>query len=61
VKKDKLNWTQLIDTKAWNSPVAAAWDVNSIPATFLIDQEGNVVARNLMGAALESGIDKLLK
>jgi hypothetical protein len=41
--------------------VAAAWDVNSIPATFLIDQEGNVVARNLMGAALESGIDKLLK
>jgi hypothetical protein len=27
----------------------------------LIDQEGNVVARNLMGAALESGIDKLLK
>lgn len=61
VKKDKLNWTQLIDTKAWNSPVAAAWDVNSIPTTFLIDQEGNVVARNLMGAALESGIDKLLK
>ena len=61
VKKDKLSWLQLIDIKAWNSPVAAAWDVNSIPSTFLIDQEGNVVARNLMGSALEAGIDKLLK
>lgn len=40
--------------------MAAAWDVNSIPATFLIDQEGNVIARNLMGTALESGINKLL-
>ncbi|MBM3412287.1 MAG: TlpA family protein disulfide reductase [Bacteroidetes bacterium] len=61
VKKDKVSWTQLIDKKAWDSPVAAAWDVYSIPTTFLIDQEGNVVARNLMGAALESGINKLLK
>jgi len=60
VKKDKLSWLQLIDKKAWNSPVAAAWDVNSIPSTFLIDQEGNVVARNLMGSALESAINKLL-
>ena len=60
VKKDKLSWLQLIDQKAWNSPVAAAWDVNSIPATFLIDQEGNVIARNLMCTALESGINKLL-
>jgi len=61
VKKDKLSWLQLIDIKAWNSTVAAAWDVNSIPSTFLINQEGNVVARNLMGSALEAGIDKLLK
>lgn len=61
VKKDKLSWVQLIDKKAWNSPIAAAWDVNSIPSTFLIDQEGNVIARNLMGSALESGIDKLIK
>lgn len=61
VKKDKLSWLQLIDKKAWNSQVAAAWDVNSIPSTFLIDREGNVVARNLMGPALEAGIDKLLK
>jgi len=60
VKKDKLSWLQLIDIKAWNSTVAAAWDVNSIPSTFLIDQEGNVVARNLMGSALESAINKLL-
>lgn len=60
VKKDQLQWTQLIDLRAWNSPVANAYDVLTIPATFLIDQEGNVVARNLSGDVLEKSIKALL-
>jgi peroxiredoxin len=60
VKKDQLQWTQLIDLRAWNSPVANSYDVLTIPATFLIDQEGNVVARNLSGDALEKSIRALL-
>ena len=60
VKKDRLDWTQLIDVKAWKSEVAAAWDVNYIPASFLIDQEGNIVADHLEGRELEILIAKLL-
>lgn len=60
VKRDRLSWIQLIDTKAWKSEVAAAWDVNFIPASFLIDQEGNIVADHLEGIELERAIAKLL-
>ena len=56
IKKDGLTWLQVIDLKAWDSPVAAAWDVNAIPASFLIDREGNIVAHHLAGKELEAAI-----
>jgi len=61
IRTDGLNWTQLVDTTAWNSPVAKAWDVLGVPNSFLIDPEGNVVARNLHGSELEKKIEELYK
>jgi len=34
--------------------------VRSIPATFILDEKGNVIAKNLRGPALESKISELL-
>lgn len=59
IKKDKLSWVQLIDKKGWNSPLVTEWGINSIPASFLIDQEGNIIAKNLVGEALENAINAL--
>jgi peroxiredoxin len=61
IRKDGLKWIQVIDLKAWDSPVAAAWDVNAIPANFLIDCEGNIVAHHLAGKELESAIAQALE
>ena len=61
IRKDGLKWRQVIDLKAWDSPVAAAWDVNAIPANFLIDREGNIVAHHLAGKELEEAIARELK
>ncbi len=61
IRKDGLKWRQVIDLKAWDSPVAAAWDVNAIPASFLIDREGNIVAHHLAGKDLEEAIARELK
>jgi len=61
IRKDGLKWRQVIDLKAWDSPVAAAWDVNAIPANFLIDREGNIVAHHLAGKDLEAAIARELK
>lgn len=61
IKTDRLLWTQLIDTSAWNSKVANAWDVLTVPNSFLLDPEGNIIARNLHGDALEKKIEELYK
>lgn len=61
IRKDGLKWRQVIDLKAWDSPVAAAWDVNAIPASFLINREGNIVAHHLAGKDLEEAIARELK
>jgi peroxiredoxin len=60
VSKDKLTWPQIIDTKGWNALSAAKWQVDAIPASFLIDKDGNVVAINAEKQELENKIRQLL-
>ncbi|WP_373512712.1 redoxin domain-containing protein [Persicitalea sp.] len=60
IKKDNLTWTHGSDLKFWNSAVAQTYGVSAIPATFLLDKEGKVIAKNLRGASLEAKISELL-
>lgn len=53
VKKDKLGWTHVSDLQGWESTVAALYGVQSIPANFLLDPSGKIVATNLRGDDLE--------
>lgn len=62
IEKDGLVWDgHVSDLKFWQSAGARAYNVNSIPATFLIDEKGVIIAKNLRGNALESTLKKLLK
>lgn len=56
----KMTWPQYFDGQQWQSPLAAKYGVNAIPATYLLDQDGVIVARNLRGPALEEHLAKLL-
>ncbi len=56
----KLTWPQYFDGKGWQTKLAGAYGVNSIPATYLLDGEGNIIAKNLRGAALEEAVAKAL-
>lgn len=56
----KMTWPQYFDGKAWDSALGRAYGVNSIPATYLLDREGRIVAKNLRGDALERELAKLL-
>ena len=49
------------DLKYWQSEGARMYNVASIPATFLIDAEGIIIAKNLRGSALEGSLKKLKK
>lgn len=61
IRSDRLSWKQVIDTTAWNSVAAKNWDVLGVPNSFLIDPEGNIIARNLHGVELEKKVQELYK
>ena len=60
IERDKLKWQHGSELKKWNSGVAQSYGVNAIPATFLIDKDGKIIAKNLRGPALESKLTELL-
>jgi peroxiredoxin len=53
VTKDKLTWQHVSDLQGWESTVAALYGVQSIPANFLIDPSGKIIAADLRGDDLE--------
>lgn len=56
----KMTWPQYFDGKGWQSKLAGAYGVNSIPATYLLDGDGKIIAKNLRGEALEEAVAKAL-
>jgi peroxiredoxin len=51
---DGLAWPNHVsDLQKWKSPVAKLYNVRAIPAVFLIDTQGNIIAEDLTGSVLE--------
>ena len=61
IKDKQMTWAQYFDGKGWQNKLAAKYGVNSIPATFLLDKEGKIIAKDLRGEALESAVTAALK
>lgn len=61
IKKDQLSWYNVSNLKFWQDPIAQAYSVNSIPATFILDENGTLIAERLRGAELEEKIKSLLE
>ena len=61
VKDDNLTWTQVSELKRWEGKVATQYRVEGIPASFILDPSGKIVAKNLKGAKLEKFISENVK
>jgi thiol-disulfide isomerase/thioredoxin len=60
IAKDGLIWQNHVsDLKYWRSEPARVYNVSAIPATFLIDGDGIIIAKNLRGGALEKTLASL--
>ncbi|WP_223550435.1 TlpA disulfide reductase family protein [Aestuariivivens sp. NBU2969] len=60
IEDDQLTWHHVSNLKFWQDPIAKLYNVRSIPATFILDAEGKIIAKNLRGQALEKKIAELL-
>ena len=47
--------------KQWQDPIAKQYGITAIPATFILDEKGVIIARDLRGPELEAKIAELLK
>lgn len=60
VEADQLTWTHVSDLQGWNNAVSSAWGIKSIPANFLIDPNGKIIAKDLRGSALQNKLSEIL-
>ena len=60
IKDDKLNWAHVSELKQWDSPSAKMYNVNAIPASFIINPQGIIIAKNLRGNALNEFLTQAL-
>ncbi len=60
IEKDGLKWNQISNLRFWNDPIAKKYNIKAIPANFLLDKDGIIVARDLRGPNLEKKISELL-
>jgi peroxiredoxin len=59
IHKDGLGWAQVSDLKYWSNDVAKLYDIRSVPANFLIDPQGKIIATNLRGEDLSKKLAEL--
>ena len=60
IAKDGLVWPHVSNLKFWEDPIAKQYNVQSIPATFILDEKGNIVAKDLRGEELRAKVAALL-
>lgn len=59
IADDGLTWTQVSDLKYFNSAAAELYQIDAIPATYMVDPEGKIVAKDLRGPSLEKKLAEL--
>lgn len=57
---NEFNWINVSELSFPNSQAALIYNVSSLPATFLINRAGDIVAKNLIGRELNTWLDNLI-
>lgn len=61
IKADGLEWNHVSDLQYWNNAVSRAYHIESIPANFLIDPSGTIIAKNLRGEDLAQKLSEVIR
>ncbi len=52
IAQDRATWLHLSDLGGWRTPLAAKFNVTALPASFLLDPEGRIIAKDARGERL---------
>jgi len=60
IENDGLVWNNVSDLKYWGNAAVREYGIKSIPANFLIDPNGKIVARNIRGEELQTKLAEII-
>lgn len=61
VQEQHLPWVSVSDLRGRASSALGLYNVQKLPANFLIDKQGGIVAKDIYGKSLEAKLDELTK
>jgi peroxiredoxin len=59
VRYDELPWISVRDYNDGSSPSIALFNISSVPANYLIDPQGNIIAKDLFGRSLQIKLSQI--
>jgi thiol-disulfide isomerase/thioredoxin len=60
IRHDGYTWPNVCDYNGYGGPTAALYTVTAVPNSFLLDQNGRIIAKNLRGKLLEDELAELM-
>jgi glutathione peroxidase-family protein len=61
VQEQALPWISVCDFMGEASPMLRAYNVRKLPSNFLIDKQGNIIAKDLYSSALAARLAKIFE
>lgn len=61
IEEEGYKWTQVSDLKGFQSPTIKDYDIKGIPALFLVDGDGKVIAKGLRGDDMRKKVEEYCK
>ncbi len=61
LERQDINWPQIHEGLGFDSSIARAFGVSSIPRSLLLDRDGVVLARNLRGPRLVKAVEQAVR
>lgn len=59
IEQDKLPWLHLSDLKKWDSKAVTLLDIKELPSNFLLNQRGEIIAKDIDAEKLGTQIEML--
>jgi peroxiredoxin len=59
IEQDGMPWLHVSDLKGWSNEAGRLYGVRAIPACFLIDKEGKIIANDLRGETLNKKLAEI--
>ncbi|MHA7128448.1 redoxin domain-containing protein [Algoriphagus namhaensis] len=59
IAQDGLTWPQVSELDYFNGEAPTTYQINAIPASFLLDPDGKIIAKDLRGQLLETKLAEL--